>query len=66
MTDPIAVRGTITKYSTAPDGSLRLTVDLDEVQTSKFHQIFTPGVGVGVAIARLWEEGKGRGDDSGP
>ena len=50
---PIVVDGMIYKYTTTQDGCLRIIIDLDEVQTHKFHATFNPAIGCRVAIARL-------------
>ena len=47
-----AVQGVLTAYRTMADGSLRLTIELDELQAHEFHQAFT-GINLAVAVARL-------------
>lgn len=45
----VVVTGFISGYRTLADGSLRVTVDLNEPQTEKFHEGFAHGVHVAVA-----------------
>lgn len=51
MTDPIAVQGTISKYRTTADGCLRIEIELNELETAKFHESFAHGAYV--VVARL-------------
>ena len=54
MTDA-AVQGSLSGYRTMADGTLRIQVDLDELQSALFHEArFTTGVAV--AVARLNED----------
>jgi len=57
MNESIAITGVISGYRTTADGTLKVTVELDELQTAKFHEGF--GHGVFVAVARLEEQPKG-------
>lgn len=61
MTIAAAVSGTITGYKTLADGTLRITVDLDEPQAARYHEFFH-GLHLEVAIARL----QAPEDDSAP
>ena len=49
-----AVMGMLSGYRTTVDGGLRITVDLDELQASVFHDAFRQ-VNIMVAVARLEE-----------
>lgn len=53
MNEPIVVDGIIVNYRLTADGALRINIDLDEIQTRKFHQLFNPAYGVKVAVARI-------------
>lgn len=59
MNEPSAIAGTLASYRTLADGTLRVTVDLNELQSRLFHELF-PAVGVEVALAPLHvkEEGE--------
>jgi hypothetical protein len=50
-----AVKGVIYRYSSTADGTLRIVIELDELQTFIFHQS-QMGLGVHVAVARLAEQ----------
>ena len=58
----VAVQGTLSSYRTLADGTLRVTVDLDELQSALFHEGF--GHGAAVALARLNEQVDGSGEGS--
>jgi hypothetical protein len=55
-----AVTGLLTSYRTTSDGGLRLTVELDELQASIFHDAF-PSINLFVAVARINEQVEGTG-----
>jgi hypothetical protein len=55
MNEPIAVTGILSGYRTTADGGLKITIELDELQSAKFHEAF-PGINLTVAVARLTEE----------
>lgn len=57
MTDPMAIMGILSGYRTTADGGLKITIELDEFQAARFHEIF-PGINLTVAVARLLEESK--------
>lgn len=56
MNDSIAIQGVISGYRSTADGCLKVTIELDELQTVKFHEGFTPAKGILVAVARLQED----------
>lgn len=47
--DEVVVTGFVAGYRTLADGTLRVTVDLDELQTAKFHEGFAHKALVAVA-----------------
>ena len=56
-----AVQGSVSGYRTMADGTLRVTVDLDELQSALFHEArFTTGCAV--AVARLNGESESAGE----
>jgi hypothetical protein len=55
LTIAAAVSGTISGYKTLADGTLRLTIDLNEPQANIYHQFFH-GLHIEVAVARLENE----------
>jgi hypothetical protein len=52
MSELSAIAGQLMSYRTLADGSLRITVDLPETESSHFHELF-PKVHLEVAVARL-------------
>lgn len=56
-----AVQGELSGYRTLADGTLRITVDLDELQSALFHESrFSKGVAV--AVARLNQDPESGGE----
>ena len=56
MTDSAAVTGVIAGYRTTADGTLRLTIDLNEFETVQFQERFSGLVkGMTVVVARMNE-----------
>jgi hypothetical protein len=55
-----AVIGCLTGYKTRVDGSLVITVMLDEIQAQEFHQSFQ-GINLTVAVARLTNDEPSQG-----
>jgi len=53
----MAIMGILSGYRTTADGGLKITIELDEFQAARFHEIF-PGINLTVAVARLLEESK--------
>jgi hypothetical protein len=49
----LAVIGNLSSYRTLADGTLRIVIDLDELQTATFHESFR--INVAVAVARIKE-----------
>lgn len=60
MNEQIAISGILAGYRTTADGGLKITIDLDELQSAKFHEIF-PGINLTVAVARLTEDAESDG-----
>lgn len=56
MNEPIAIEGVISGYRSTADGCLKVTIELNELQTVRFHEGFTPAKGILVAVARMQEE----------
>jgi len=56
MNDITAIRGQLMGYRTLADGTLRVTVDLSEVESEHFHHIFKVHMEVGVAPISLQPE----------
>jgi len=54
MNEPIAITGVLSGYRTTADGGLKITIELDELQAMKFHELF-PQINLTVAVARLHE-----------
>ncbi|MCU1318113.1 MAG: hypothetical protein JWN63_3435 [Candidatus Acidoferrum typicum] len=55
MNEQIAISGVLSGYRTTADGGLKITIELDELQSAKFHDLF-PGINLTVAVVRLTEE----------
>ena len=55
-----AVMGLLSGYRTTVDGGLKLTVELDELQASIFHDAF-PSINLMVAVARINEDSEAQG-----
>lgn len=53
MSDVAAIAGQLMGYRTLADGTLRVTVDLSEVESEHFHQIFKVHMQVAVAPIRI-------------
>lgn len=56
MNEITAIRGQLMGYRTLADGTLRVTVDLSEIESEHFHQIFKVHMEVGVAPINLEPE----------